>query len=646
MNIQLLLNALQLREDKDWEFKSAKGGLPGALWETYSAMANTDGGLIVLGVKELDGGGFEVQGLDDPDKLEKNFWNCINDRSKVNVNLLSNGDVRLEPVDGKTLLVVQVPRATRRQRPVYVGQNPLIGTYRRFNDGDYKCTPDEVGRMLADQSEQTADSRILPNFSAQDLDAESLRQYRNRFSARNPNHAWLNEDTTGFLRKLGGWGRNRETNEDGLTVAGLLMFGNEDALNDPAVGVNFHLDYRERISNSIGDRWADRITIDGTWTPNLFQFFQRVYPKLVEGLKLPFAYQTTPPPLLFSDPIRSGMSPTHEAVQEALVNSLIHADYRGQGGIVIDRFPDRIELSNPGTLLVSFEQLQQGAVSECRNPSLQRMFQMMGAGDKAGSGIDKIKQGWASQKWRVPLIEEYLKPDRVKLVLPMVSLLPEESLVRLRAVLGEKLGGLNAREVQALVTADVEGSVTNQRLQQFSSDHTTDITRMLQDLVSKEFLVKDGYGRWASYRLAERVAGAGGNAEGTPDTTAGDSEHKEPSSSHKVGNSSHNAGNSSHNEGDSLQSDQFDPALLVIAEQARAKSRLTPETMQDVLTALCAVSELSLDEIGRLLQRNARGIRNRYLSPMVQSGRMQLRFPDEPNHPKQAYRTNPDWKAS
>lgn len=646
MNIQELLSSLQLREDKDWEFKSAKGGLPSALWETYSAMANTDGGFIVLGVKELDGGTFEVQGLDDPDKLEKNFWNCINDRSKVNVNLLSNSDVRLEPVDGKTLLVVQVPRAARRQRPVYVGQNPLVGTYRRFNDGDYKCTPDEVGRMLADQSEQTADSRILSKYTGQDLDAESLRQYRNRFSARNPNHAWLNEDITGFLRKLGGWGRSRETNEEGLTVAALLMFGNEDALNDPAVGVNFHLDYRERISNSIGDRWADRITIDGTWTPNLFQFFQRVYPKLVEGLKLPFAYQTTPPPSLFSDPIRSGMSPTHEAVQEALVNSLIHADYRGQGGIVIDRFPDRIELSNPGTLLVSFEQLQQGAVSECRNPSLQRMFQMMGAGDKAGSGIDKIKQGWASQKWRWPLIEEQLKPDRVKLILPMVSLLPEDSLVRLRAVLGEQLEGLNAREVQALVTADVEGIVTNQRLQQFSSDHTTDITRMLQDLVSKEFLVKDGYGRWASYRLAERVAGAGVNAQGTPDLAAGDSERKEASSPRKIGNSSHNAGNSSHNEGDSLQSDQFDPALLVIAEQARAKDRLTPESMQEVLTALCAVRELSLDEIGRLLQRNARGIRNRHLRPMVQSGRMQLRFPDEPNHPKQAYRTNPDWKAS
>ena len=221
----------------------------------------------------------------------------------------------------------------------------------------------------------------------------------------------------------------------------------------------------------------------------------------------------------------------------------------------------------------------------------------------------------------------------------MVSLLPEDSLVRLRAVLGEKLGGLNARGVQTLVMADVEGIVTNQRLQQFSSDHTTDITKMLQDIVSKEFLVKKGYGRWASYRLAERVAKSGGNSEGTPDTTMGDPSHSAEDSSHNAEDSSHNAGNSS-------QSNQFDLALLIIAEQARAKSRLTPESMRKVLTALCAVSELSLEEIGRMLHRNARGIRNRYLRPMVQSGRMQLRFPDEPNHPKQAYRTNPDWGES
>ncbi|HAI11587.1 MAG TPA: transcriptional regulator [Phycisphaerales bacterium] len=633
MNIQTLLTALQLREDKDWEFKSAKGGLPASMWETYSAMANTDGGVIVLGIKELDSGQFEVQGLDNPARIEKNFWDTINNRGKVSANLLANSDVLLESVDGKTLLVVQVPRAQRRQRPVFVGQNPLDGTYRRYNEGDYKCTPDEVSRMMADQSEHAADSRFLPNFTLDDLDTESVKQYRNRFSARNPNHAWLSEDTTGFLRKLGGWARNRETGEEGLTVAGLLMFGNEDAVNDSAVGVNFHLDYRERVSDQIADRWADRLTIDGTWVPNLFQFFMKVYPKLIDGLKLPFAYRSpTNTPSLFSDPLRSGMSPTHEAIQEALVNALIHADYRGQGGIVIDRFPDRMVLSNPGTLLVSFEQMQQGAVSECRNPALQRMFQMMGAGDKAGSGIDKIRQGWESQQWRWPLIEEQLQPGRVRLTLPMVSLLPEKSLDMLRLVLGDNLGGLGTREVQALVTADVEGVVTNQRLQQFSTDHTTDITRMLQDLVAKGFLVKDGYGRWASYRLPERLARSGHNADGTPDTTALDSGHKEitPDTSEQA----------------MTGPPEETPALLAIAEPARNQERLAPKEMRRLIRTLCQGRSLTFRQLATLLKREPGGLQRWHLRPMFQDGQLVMLYPDNPNHPKQAYQTNPNWRES
>ena len=106
------------------------------------------------------------------------------------------------------------------------------------------------------------------------------------------------------------------------------------------------------------------------------------------------------------------------------------------GGVVIERFADRIELSNPGTLLVSFEQLRRGAVSECRNPGLQRMFQLIGAGDKAGSGLDKIRRGWESQPWRSPTVRETTQPDRVQFTLPLVSLLPPESLARLRNLFG------------------------------------------------------------------------------------------------------------------------------------------------------------------------------------------------------------------
>ena len=100
---------------------------------------------------------------------------------------------------GRPVLVVLVPRASRRQRPIFVGQNPLDGTYRRYSDGDYLCSRDEVGRMLADQADQPADCELLPGFGIEDLDRRSFEQYRNRFASRSPAHPWLKLDDKGLI---------------------------------------------------------------------------------------------------------------------------------------------------------------------------------------------------------------------------------------------------------------------------------------------------------------------------------------------------------------------------------------------------------------------------------------------------------------
>lgn len=629
MSASDILAAVNAGEDKDLEFKSAKGGLPGSLWETYSAMANTDGGVIVLGVKE-DDGVFDIQGLDDPVKTEKNFWTTINNRGKVSANLLSNSDARL--VTGnhdKVVLIVEVPRASRRQRPVYVGMNPLEGTYRRYNDGDYLCSREEVGRMLADQADQPADCEILTGFRLEDLDKRSLDQYRNRFASRSPAHPWLKLDDKGLLEKIGGWRTDRTSGQEGLTVAGLLMFGEDNAIRDPAAVPQYHVDYQERLSGDPHVRWTDRIWPDGTWVANLFQFFERVYPRLVADLKIPFRLANPQEAGLFQ---RHDDTIVHEAIREALVNALIHADYRGQGGIIIERHRDRLELSNPGTLLLGIEQILKGAVSECRNKTLQGMFAMLGYGEKAGSGIDKIRQGWASQKWRWPRIEEQHRPDRVRLILPMVSLLPEESVARLRAVLGENLGGLNGREVQALVTADMEGNVSNLRLQQFCTDHAADITRLLQGLVGKGLLAKDGYGRWASYRLSERLARSRHSEEGTPDIAPGDSRHSEASPV---------------TEGQApAATPEEDPALVAIAEPARKQKRLDPEEMRRLIRTLCKDRFLTFRQLASLLSREPNGLQRWTLRPMAQERQLVLAYPETPNHPKQAYKTNPDWRGA
>ena len=623
MDVSTLLSSLDLREDTDLEFKSARGGVPGSMWDTYSGMANTDGGVILLGI-ENDG---TISGLPDPAKARKTVWDSLNNRGQVSVNLLSNDQVRVVPVAEKSVLVMEVPRANRRQRPGYIGQNPITGTFRRNFEGDYRCTPDEVGRMLADQSEEPADSRILEHLGIDEIDPTSLQQYRQRFSARAPDHPWLSLDHRGLLSRLGGWRRDGMTHKEGLTIAGLLMFGKDEAIRDALAIPQYHVDYRERLSTDPEVRWTDRITVDGTWTANLFQFYQRVIIKLFSDLKVPFQLQP--------DMFRKDETLVHEAIREALVNALIHADYRGQGGIIIEKYRDRITMSNPGSLLLPIEQLYQGGISECRNKSLQLMFQQIGGGEKAGSGIDKIRQGWASQKWRLPLIRETTRPDRVRIVLPMISLLPQTSVDKLQRILGSEFGGLGPEEIQALVTADVEGEVSNFRLRQFSDHHTTNITKRLQNLVSKGFLEKDGYGRAATYSLAGPLT-----ASITPDTTEADSGQIEANSGHKGQRSGH-----TDNQAPNIDPEKA-PTLLAIAEPARQTSRLKPEKMQLIIRRLCTDRFLTFRQLAALLKREPGGLQRWTLRPMAQQGQLLLRYPETPNHPRQAYRTNPHWVES
>ncbi|MDA1180512.1 MAG: ATP-binding protein, partial [Planctomycetota bacterium] len=201
VNADQLLEALSLSEDFEIEFKSARGGVPRSLWESYCAFANTDGGVIVLGVKQHSSNRFEIQGLEDAEKVRQDFWNNVNNRSHVSHNLLGNEDVRIVKFNSDQVLVVNVPRAGRFERPIYLGPNPLTGTYRRYHEGDYRCDENEVRRMISDSDDQTsADSRVLSKFGISDVHVESLQAYRNRFRSRDAIHPWLELDVLDFLR--------------------------------------------------------------------------------------------------------------------------------------------------------------------------------------------------------------------------------------------------------------------------------------------------------------------------------------------------------------------------------------------------------------------------------------------------------------
>ena len=171
------------REDNRREVKKAKGGLPVSVWETYSAFANCYGGVIILGVKENRDGSWSMTGLDNADKLQKDFWNTINNKNKVSVNLLTDNDVEIYEENDDVIMVIYVPKAKREQKPVYINGDIFNGTFRRNWEGDYHCDRSEVLAMLRDQPEETADMKVLQDMPLAVLNSETVRAYRNRHMA-------------------------------------------------------------------------------------------------------------------------------------------------------------------------------------------------------------------------------------------------------------------------------------------------------------------------------------------------------------------------------------------------------------------------------------------------------------------------------
>ena len=304
--------------------------------ESVSAFANSKGGTIICGVQEKPS--LALLGIKNAAKYIDNVWDQLHNKDVISYAACASGGVQAVSLNGLELVCIEVPAADRKFRPVYVGKNPLIGTYKRRNRGDYCCTEEEVRQMMRDASEQPQDLAVVRSSTIADLEASSISMYRNILSARKPDHPSLGLSIQEFLHSLGGWNDDDPSNQ-GVTLAGALMFGCSRIIRRAIP--NLHLDYLERTSLDPNDRYADRVTSeDGTWEPNLFNFYRKVYPRLTEGLKAPFS--------LDENAMRTAETPFHKAVREALVNSLVHTNYHSNSSIRTCRFRDALTFENPG----------------------------------------------------------------------------------------------------------------------------------------------------------------------------------------------------------------------------------------------------------------------------------------------------------
>lgn len=610
------LEALLLSyESSELEFKSAKGGFPGSFWETYSSFANTQGGYIVLGVKQTDDG-FQVDGLDKAaiEQRKKALWDGLNNRQKVSVNILTEKDVHeFETGDGY-LLLIEVPKADFRNRPVYINNDPA-NTYKRNHEGDYPCSDIEIRRMYAESNimECPMDSKILDDFSFEkDLDLDAFYKYRQEFSNLHRSHPWSSVSDWEFLEKLGGVREDRKTKQKGLTLAGMLMFGKYSSITDNYCCPSFFPDYRETDSNS-DRRWVDRVYYDGTWEMNLYNFYNRVYNKLTNSIPRPFALK---------DGVRTEDSPIHIAIREAFVNCLIHCDYTQDSNLTVINEGSRYVFTNPGSMLVSMSQYRLGGESVCRNKALQTMFTFIGAAERAGSGADKIWSGWKASNFRNPFLHQL--DNKVILELPFVSMLSKDVIERLKEIYGSEVTGIEHNKLLVLAACANEEHVSNASLQNVLDMHPSDITALLKEMVNDGTLQSSGLGKGTKYQLAKKK---NITSRILKNNTSSGMDQPDLFSALESSENGDTPGSRSNTMTSSIS----------VNATSRRRNRST-QILHEKILHFCKDYK-SLAEISEHVNRSIAHLKTHVIPGLLETGRLQRKYPGTPNHPDQKYKT-------
>ena len=602
-----LAERLRDREDLELEFKSAKGGLPQDLWPTVSAFANTHGGWIVLGVMEESDGTFVPAGIANPTELLQNFHNLLRNLQKISYPVCGAMDSSIEFVEDKQVIVLRIPEAPRRVRPIYINSNPYSGTYVRRNSGDFHCSKPEVDRMMREASDSTADSAVLTRYSLTDLDQDTLARYRRRFQTQDPASPWNGYDDKRFLQAIGGYSKNRDSEQESITVAGLLLVGSSEAIREWR---SRHLiDYRRVPSEiDLDTRWDDRVT----WEGNLFGAFETLYPKLTAGQPVPFRLR---------DGVRIDESAVHVALREALVNLLVHADYAETQASLIVQSPEGYLLRNPGSSRVPESDLLTGDRSDPRNPILVRMFRLVGLADEAGTGMPKIVSAWRSLGFRLPRIDVGTERYEFALRLRHVHLLSEEDRGWLKT-----LGNTwDEAEQLALVFARHEGGIDNPTLRGLTGLHPSDATKVLSSLRARELLVIIGAGRNTWYQL-------GPVALPSPALENVRTQSSDQSSEGSEANSEGSEANSE---------DRVWQELQQIAKMAhKNQDRLGATERDNLVVALCSKAPLSMKQLAELVGLSEPHLRE-ILRNLVSAQRIAFLFQSQPNHPRQRYISMP-----
>lgn len=414
---EIIQKVLEEGETEYAEFKKSENNFPVDALKTISAFANTNGGYLYLGISEPSELNYKITGVPKPQKVIDGMFTLLNNPSKINRNPISDSNIKIlkfGEMPSLNVIVVEVPKANYKEKPIYLNENPNQSYYRQ-GTSDFKCTREMVQSMERDASAEPFDSKCLEAYSISDFDLKTVRNYRSAFAELNPEHPFNSLENETFLLKIHALTKDRNSGSIVPTVAGLLVFGTHISIKDFLP--HYNVEYIRKTNKDKNIGYSDRVIYDGVWgEDNLYNFFSIIIEKLYLSLSDSSEMQK-------NQIVRSTTSKLRLALREALVNSIIHCDFAAQKGIEILRYPDRFIFSNGGTLRIPERDFYTGGHSAPRNYYIQEIFRLVGLCEKAGTGIPKIMDAVKTYSLQYP---EFINSmDSFELIIWDVSITSE-----------------------------------------------------------------------------------------------------------------------------------------------------------------------------------------------------------------------------
>ena len=582
------------------------------------------GGHLLLGVERDKASLFSatfptyvVTGVADPDKLQSDLVTQCAELFNVPIR----PRVKPETLDGRTVVVVQVPESPPSDKPIYFKKEGLPrGAFRRIGGTDHRCTDEDLPVLFHGRQIRTFDCELLEEATFADIDPQAVVLYRTLRMREKPDATEVALPDEDLLLAMGVAAYAK--GEWHPTIAGSLLFGKQGALKRffPASRVDYiRVPGREWVPNP--DANYSTIRIHKSLIETVYTAIDSVLDDLPKGFDTAGKdVQRSDHPLI---PAR--------VIREAIVNAVIHRCYRPRGPVQIIRYSNRVEIINPGYSLKSVERLREPG-SEPRNPMLADASRGVGLAEQMGLGIKLMIEKMTQQGLEPPSIESDRTGNRFIIRLLFHHFLSDTDLAWLSRFSDLRLCN---DDLRTLIFVREVGAIDNSTYRGFSHVDTLTASHHLRLLCDALLLEKKGSGSTTYYVPTDKFFAPAqlktlelaGKTEGLDSKTEGLAGKTE-------GLDSKTEGSELSESGDLEQLPRY---LQVLADNLPAKAG--DKRMTRIILALCKWRDLKAAEIAAYCNRQSMThLRNVHISGLLEKKLLELT--GNPSSPNLRYKTS------